>query len=142
MFFGGGLGMSFGTESIITINPQVGYRITDKLSSGVGFSYNYYSYNRAPSFSTNIYGGNLFASYIVFDNFFLHTEYEMLSVESKYMMYQPVSSRTNIESFFVGGGYKYPLGKRAYLNIMVLWNLIESKYSLYPNPLLRMNFEL
>lgn len=63
-FFGGGFGLNFGTESIITINPEVGYRFTDKFSAGVGISYNYYSYNRVPKFSTNIYGGNIFSSYI------------------------------------------------------------------------------
>lgn len=141
LFFGGGLGASFGIENIITLNPQVGYRFTEKFSTGVGFSYNYYSYNRYPKFSTNIYGGNVFSSYIIIDNFFLRAEYEILSVESQYITYLPSTNRINITSIFVGGGYKYPIGERSFINIMVLWNLNETQYSLYPNPLIRMNFE-
>ena len=141
IFFGGSLGASFGVENIITLNPQVGYRFTEKFSTGVGFSYNYYSYNRYPKFSTNIYGGNIFSSYIVLDNFFVRAEYEILSVESQYLTYLPSTNRTNITSIFIGGGYKYPIGERSFVNLMVLWNLNETEYSLYPNPLIRMNFE-
>jgi hypothetical protein len=45
LYFGGGLGFS-GNSSWVTfsISPIVGYKITERLSAGVGISYQYTNY--------------------------------------------------------------------------------------------------
>lgn len=143
LFFGGGLGLQFGDRSLIDISPKIGYRFTEKFSMGVGFTYINYAYNKTPKFSTTMYGGSLFASFVVIENAFVHAEYELLSLESKYFspFPTPEKDRLNIASILVGGGYRYQIGARSYLNMLVLWNLIETDYSIYNNPVIRMNFE-
>jgi hypothetical protein len=143
LFFGGGLGLQFGTETLIDISPQIGYRFTEKLNIGLGFTYLHFSSSQMPKFSTSIFGGNVFASYIVLENVFVRTEYEILSLESKFFNpnIYPEQDRFNVQSVLVGGGYRYPIGARSFLNMMILWNLNETIYTPYSNPIIRMNFE-
>ncbi|MBI5542182.1 MAG: hypothetical protein HY951_19145 [Bacteroidia bacterium] len=143
LFYGGGLGLQFGDRTLIDLSPKIGYRFTEKFSMGVGFTYVNYAYNKSPKFSTTMYGGNLFASYLVIENAFIYAEYELLSLESKYFspFPTPEKDRLNIASILVGGGYKYQIGARSYLNMLVLWNLNQTEYSIYNNPVIRMNFE-
>ena len=42
LFFGGGLGLQFGSMTLIEISPLVGYKITPKFSIGVSPTYKYY----------------------------------------------------------------------------------------------------
>ncbi len=143
LIFGGGLGFQFGTSTIINVAPQVGYRFTEKLSFGIGVTYLHYSSSLPAAFSTSIYGGNIFGSYLVFENVFVRAEYELLSLESKFFnpLIYPDQERFNVSSMLVGGGYRFQLGERSYLNLLVMWNLNESQYSPYTNPVIRMNFE-
>lgn len=143
LFFGGGLGLQFGDIDLVSIAPEVGYRFTDRFAAGIGISYYYISTASNQGFSTEIYGGKIFGSYIVFENLFAHAEYEALSMETKYFnsnLY-PEQKRFNVGSVLVGAGYKFGLGKNSYLNLLMLWNLNETIYSPYSNPILRMNFE-
>ena len=39
IFYGGNLGLQFGTITFIDASPLIGYRLTDKLSLGTGISY-------------------------------------------------------------------------------------------------------
>ncbi len=82
IWFGGGLGLSFGSVTNIAIEPMVGYKITKngKLSVGVGISYQYFRDNRyTPAFETSVYGGRLFTRYRIIEQLFAHAEYNQLS---------------------------------------------------------------
>lgn len=82
IFVGGGLGLSFGTITFISVSPIVGYNVSPRLSFGLGPSYQYYRDNRAtPDFSTSIYGGSAFGRYFVLENIFLQSEFEVLNLE-------------------------------------------------------------
>lgn len=149
-FFGGNLGLQFGSATYIDISPLVGYKITPKLHAGVGVTYIYYKvkdtyYNYA--YETSIYGGRVFGRYYILDNLFAHTEVEVLNMEvpeanivSGTNSYDYV--RTNITSVMVGGGYAQPIGSNAAITLMVLWNLTEQQYSPYTNPIFRVGFSL
>ena len=137
IFFGGNFGLQFGTMSIIEASPLIGYKITDKLAVGVGITYIYYRLKMDNSiFSTNVYGGRIFARYYILENIFAHAEYEVLNLER----YDMVTNRTNVESLFVGGGYRMKVGERSYFSIMALWNLKDNYYSPYSNPVIRAGF--
>jgi len=143
LFFGGGLELQFGNSSLVSLAPEVGYRFTDRLSAGIGISYFYISESGAQSFSTNIYGGKVFGSFSVFENLFIHAEYEVLNLETQYFNNNiyPERKRFNIGSFLVGPGYKFKMGERSSVNLLMLWNLNETAYSPYTNPVLRMSFQ-
>ena len=68
IFFGGNLGLFFGTVTDIEISPLVGYKIYKGLSAGGGFTYIYYRERYADNavFETNQYGWRVFAMYDIF----------------------------------------------------------------------------
>ena len=147
LFTGGGLGLQFGTVTLIDVSPHIGYYLTDALALGLGGTYQYYRYkDRYYEYSTDIYGGRLFARYYLFENLFLHGEYEYLSYEAAlvdpFSYFTGDTKRVGIDSYLVGGGYRQPLGANSYVNLLVLWNLNETLYTPYDNPIIRMGVDL
>lgn len=138
-YTGGNFGLNFGTVTAIDISPIIGYKITEKFSAGVGVIYMYYSDSRY-NYSTNAYGGRLFARHLIIENLFAHAEYELINRDA-FDYYNRVF-RVNVSGFLVGGGYTQRIAGNSYFNIMVLWNLNENKYSFYPNPIIRMGFSV
>ena len=156
-FFGGNFGLSFGNTTSIVVSPLAGFRVTPRLSSGLGIRYEYFKSNYPGSvpYDTHIFGGSIFSRYMFIQNIsealglggfnaglFLHGEYEMLSLESRYFdMANPDSDgRFGLHSVLVGGGIYQPIGARAGFLITVLWNLNESYNSIYSNPVIRFGF--
>jgi hypothetical protein len=147
LFFGGGLGLQFGTVTLIDISPVIGYRVTEKLETGIGLTYKYYKFNDyyylGGDLKSNIIGGSIFARYHILENLFAHIEYE--SLRYRYDEYYgsgssiTYSQRTAVyNSIFVGGGYRQRISSGSYFFIMALWNLNDGAYSPYSNPVLRM----
>lgn len=167
---GGNLGFQFGSVSGIIISPEVMVRIVDQLYGGLGFTYEYNKFrnyyfdttnNQYLNFTLNIYGGRIFCRYYlssIFDNFlgnlFVHAEYEYLTYTRPYV-YDPTGSIIDpftglsysrgkqiieVNSLFIGGGYRQPVGGRVFLDLMILYNLNDSYDSPYSNPLFRVGF--
>ncbi|HRH67353.1 MAG TPA: hypothetical protein PLU53_13705 [Bacteroidia bacterium] len=136
LFTGGNLGLQFGTQTVIDIAPVIGYKITENFAMGVGIKYLYYKDNYY-HYSTNIYGGSIFARHMIIENLFAHAEVEVLNMEVP-EIYRVV--RKNITSVLLGGGYRQMLGERASVNFLLLYNVNESRYSPYINPVVRIGF--
>lgn len=136
MYTGGNFGLQFGTITFIDLSPLIGYRVTDKISVGVGITYQYYRYKSSSyDFQTNVYGGRVFARYFIRKNLFAHTEYEILNLQA-YDLYPP--QRVNVGSLLVGGGYIQRFGNSSGFTAMILYNLTPSTYTPYQNPIIRM----
>lgn len=145
LVFGGNLGLQFGTVTAIDLSPQIGYKVTDRLTPGIGISYQFYSDNRRVGyeFKTHIYGGKTFVSYLLLENVLAHVEYEALSLESVYFKtnYVPTDpDRYWSHNLFVGGGYSHPIGAKGSIFLLVLYNLNEDINSPYTNPVVRIGF--
>jgi hypothetical protein len=142
MFFGGTFGLQFGSATYVELAPIAGYNFSPRFSAGLGLKYIYYKYNDGynQSYSSSEYGGGPFARYIVFDGLFLHAEYEVLNIEVPEPPYYVNYSRQNITSIFLGGGYRQMMGERSSLDFLILWNVNESIYSPYVNPIFRVGF--
>ena len=166
LFFGGYLWASFGTfGSSVEVAPQVGYHITDRWDAGIGAKYMFfgnYTNTNLPIIDTNtnklrrtnyhIYGGNVFTSYVAikdmnkilpFDfngQLTVHLEYEGLNAPGIFGE-ESSGSRTWLHNYFVGGGLRQMLGERAFVSILLLYNLNEQGNIIYNNnPLLRIRF--
>ncbi len=138
IILGGNFGIQFGSITLIDVSPQVGYRITERFIAGVGATYQYYDDNYY-HYSTNIFGGRAFLRYFVFRNFFAHAEYELLNYEPYYI--SPFESgRVNVNSYLIGGGYAQQIGGNSFMGFEILWNLNETAYTLYNNPIIRVGF--
>ena len=157
LFFGGNFGLTFGNTTSIIVSPLGGYRITPRLSSGLGVRYEYFrsNYPGYVSYDTHIWGGSVFSRYMFIRNLseaigigglnsglFLHAEYEILSLESKYydLTNPSAEGRFSLHSVLVGGGLFQPIGQRSGLLITVLWNMNETYNSIYANPVIRFGF--
>ena len=139
VFFGGSFGIQFGTQTYVELSPTIGYKITDRLSAGIGLKYIYYKVkDRNFTYSTNIYGGGPFTRFFVTDGLFLHAEFEVLNMEipSLYTGYE----RKNITSVFLGGGYRQMIGDRSSLDLLLLYNINDNRNSPYINPIIRIGF--
>lgn len=138
IFTGGNFGLQFGTQTIVELAPQLGYKFTDNFAAGIGIKYLYYKINNSYyNYSTNIYGGSVFARHIIFDELFVHAEVEMLNLEVP-DLYRFV--RRDVTSVFLGGGYRQMIGENSSVNFLVLYNVNETLYSPYRNPIIRVGF--
>jgi len=166
---GGNLGLQFGTVTAINISPEVMLRVVDQFHLGVGFSYDYLQSKKYfwddPNqqyldFKANVYGGRVFARYYLrslFDNFvgnlFAHAEYEYLyytrpfKLDPSGTIYDPFGYTYNrrkdfleINSLFVGVGYEQPFTERAFMDILILYNINDTYTSPYSNPVFRLGF--
>ncbi len=125
IYFGGGFGVNGGSDAFgnryfyVSLNPIVGYMITQEFSGGLGVQWTHYSY---PDFNAKIdqYGVSPFLRYN-FGQLFAYTEYNLINT--------PVfggTERKNFDRLLVGIGYTQPIGRRGALNAMALYDLLYS----------------
>jgi len=136
--YGGNFGLTFASVTYVDISPMVGYRVTDRLTPGVGITYTYYreKYNNLV-YQTSFYGGRVFTRYNLFPNIFVHGELEFLNFDH-YDFLTAESERIWFTSPIIGAGYMQPAGQRAAFMIYVLYALrseeLNSPYN--GNPLI------
>ncbi|MDR1666487.1 MAG: hypothetical protein LBS03_02155 [Bacteroidales bacterium] len=161
LFFGGSFGLMVGDYTDIKASPHVGYYLTNRWAVGVGFTYEYYNNkyhfidmasNRTERFETHVFGGRLFTNYVIVNNvnewiplgldfrIFAHVEYEMLSYEKRFFDYFG-NGRKLLNNFLVGGGLRFPTGRRSSMNLSLLWNLNSELYDIYGSgPIIRIGY--
>jgi hypothetical protein len=111
-----------------------GYRFTDKISVGIGATYQYYRYkDQYYDFKTDVYGGRVFGRYFFTDYFFAHAEYEYLNLEA----FDFYRRRVDVNSVLGGVGYFQRFAENSGLTAMIMYNFTESAYTPYTNPILR-----
>jgi hypothetical protein len=109
LYFGGGIGLSFGTVDYVELSPLVGFRVTPDFNLGLAVFYRYRNDGRyEEDVTTNDYGGSLFAQYQVVPTFFLHGEVEYVNYE--YIMFDLDTERESDTNFLAGAGYGWPVG--------------------------------
>jgi hypothetical protein len=148
LVFGGGLSATFGDVTNVGISPVIGYRITDKFSAGIGIGYQYTRYKnflvnpstyQYENLKINIFTPSVWARYLVFDNFFVHGEYEQNFVS--YNDYRNSTStpgavegytaHLSVPAAPVGVGYRQPITDRSSLLMMALYDVLQNDYSPY-----------
>ena len=139
LFFGGNINVNFGTVTVLGATPVVGYRISDKLSAGVGGTYVYFAENIPGygDFSTSLYGGNIFARYRITNEIFLQSEYHQINTE---VWQFGEFRRLWVPMAYVGGGYRVPIGRNSGLLMMILYDLIGDPNAPFSNPMVTGGF--
>jgi len=150
IFWGGDVGLYFGTLTNISLNPVIGYRITDRLSLGTGINYTY-AKSSFYDYEGSMYGGNIFSSFTIIKDIgdvlqaysgsgiLLYVEYSALNI-SNYYDY-PGTSIKWITTPLAGFAFQSPIGEKSYMLIMVLYNFNECSMSPYSNPVFRMSVQ-
>ena len=134
IWFGGGIGLSFGTVTAIQVDPMIGYKVDQKgkFSVGLGGSYWYFNDNRFADASFSAYGYRTFARYRVIQPLYLHTEFLHMNVEG----YEPFSidrQRVWVPHLLVGAGYVQQLAGRSSVFLQVLFDVLQHEQSIYRN---------
>lgn len=140
LFVGGHIGLQIGDFTFIDVSPLIGYRLTNNLSAGLGLTYQYFHY-RHFGYGTHTYGGNIFARYTVIPQAFIYAEYEMLNLESSYF---DLDGRDRFweYNYFLGAGYRVRLGRKAYFNLMLLYNFNKDSYIYFDDWVFRFSIEV
>lgn len=127
IFYGGYINLSFGDYMVIGIEPMIGYKVTPKLSAGVKLRYDYIRDDRYPTtFTTSTYGGSVFGRYLVTPKFYAQAEAATYSYEYYYS-----GDRDWVPFLLVGGGYIQPLSERTWLNVQILFDIVQDEKSPY-----------
>jgi len=148
MDFGGYFGAQFGDITLIDIAPLVSYRVTEKFHAGLGITYQFYKDSRYyPDYKTNSYGGSIFGRYFIWRDLFGHFEYAPLNVNYYDYYYDNNGSYIYrekgsvwVHDVLLGGGYRQWMGQKAFMSLMFLWNVNETYFSPYRNPIIRIGF--
>ena len=123
-FFGGNLGLQVGAVTYINIAPIVGYKVTDRYRVGVGINYIFTNYFGQ---KYHLIGGRIFQQFFVWKGIFLHAEYEFMDYPTGYAAPNGKFQRNIANAFNVGAGYQQNFGRRAFTNVMVLYNVIHDR---------------
>lgn len=162
IFVGGFLGLQFGSFTAINVNLHGGYRLTNRLSAGIGGMYQYSNdrwFNQ--SVVSHVYGGSVFARFRVVYQAFIHAEHEWLSVQSRAYLgsgmpgsgsqgipaqpgeFDPENRpRSTERNFLLGPGYAFRVGPRVTLNILALYNFNQSSAVYFDNPFFRAGVDI
>ncbi len=146
--FGADFALSFGSYTYIKLAPTVGYRITDRLTSGLGPIY-IYARDKHWDMESSIYGGKVYTSFVVYQgsirenrlgigDLMLYGENEVVNVEK----FTFDGGRLWIDNLLLGAGLFQPAGRRFGISILVLWDVTQNIYSPYyrQNPIFKFGF--
>jgi hypothetical protein len=129
-YFGGYVNFTLGSYTSFGIEPMVGYKIIPRLSVGLKIRYDYVEDKRYPTtYTYSNYGGSLFARLFLIKHLYLHAEYAAYNFES--YTADGSSERIWVPYFFVGAGFRQPMGSRASLNVQVLFDVLNNENSPY-----------
>ncbi|EAY25390.1 hypothetical protein [Microscilla marina] len=131
--FGVQLVPRFGNTTLIEVAPFAAKKISSKLLGGLGVVYAFsQTDNGTTTTSRSHYGARLFAQYYPTKYLFGHAELGAMSIESGGTTTDPttgqtvtVSNRNTGTDLIVGGGFRFPVGKKLALQVMVLHDMIR-----------------
>lgn len=130
-YYGGYFNLTFGSYTVIGIEPLLAWKFTPKLSAGGILTYEYISDNTMPGYHYNSsnYGASLFARYRLFPMLYFHTEFSEMNYQTNYS--DGFSERNWVPFLFVGGGYSMPVSKNTWMNAQILFDVIQNEHSPY-----------
>lgn len=147
LVLGGSLGFVIGDYTNVNLSPLVGYRFNDFFAAGVNVNAQYGSWRQrdgsnrtAQRNKYTIFGGGVWARAYPFQQFFIHVQPEYNWVSQKNTYYsdpkRTESLNYGVPSLLIGGGYSQPVGGRAAISIMLLYDVLQDDRSPYQNGLI------
>lgn len=144
LIFGGGFSAGLSTGLFVGgISPLVGYKFSDRFSSGIrlGYQYQWIKNGQAAmdgvsgqivykNINYSIISGGVWARFIVWQNLFLHAEYEhnLFTYKKYFTTHQGIGSRResdNAPSLLTGIGYRQPISSQVSFVIMVFYDVLQ-----------------
>lgn len=142
-FAGGNFGLSLGRYTLVSVNPQVGYRFNRYLGAGMGLNMVYASHKERDPITRQDYrkvvqgitGLNTFVRFYPTQGFIVQVQPEANYIFGKQIFYQPVKETYKLDaeiipSLLVGGGLVTPTGNGAML-FTVMYDVLQNPASPY-----------
>ena len=134
IWFGGGIGLSFGTVTAIQVDPLIGYKVDQKgkFSVGLGGSYWYFNDKRFIDGDFSAFGYRVFTRYRVIQPLYAHAEFLHMNLEGR----EPFAldrQRIWVPHLLLGAGYVQSLAGRSSIFIQVLFDVLQDPNSIYSN---------
>jgi len=131
LYFGGNIGLSFGSYTMIGLYPLIGYKVSPKLSAGLKITYQYISDSRySTTYTSSNYGGSVFARYRFIPQLYAHIEYESLNYEVNNYLTNS-TSRDWVPFLYVGAGFSQRMGGNTWVNFQILFDVLQDSGSPY-----------
>ncbi len=133
-FYGGYVGLAFGSGQYIELSPLVGYRFSADLGVGAGLLYRYRKDNYyGQEVALTDYGANLFGRYYLGSGVFTQAEYDYTNYEYVPDSISGATDRQGYSAFLAGIGYSTAVGRGAGVYALVLYDFNYSASNVY-NP--------
>ena len=130
MYYGGTLGLSFGSYFRISLEPFVGYHVAPNLAGGVKFIYEYIRQeNFNTTYTTSNYGGGVFANYRFHPKIYFHSEFEYINYG--YIVSATETARRWVPFLYLGGGFIQPISSTASAYVEVSVDVLQDSNSPY-----------
>lgn len=131
VYYGGQLGLSFGSYFRLAIIPMVGYKVSPRFHIGgtIGYSYTKDSRYENATVTSHNFGGSVFTRYLIVGGLYGHAEFAYWSY--KYQTENLEGDRTWVPFLLVGGGYILPVSPSTALFVEVLWDVLRDENSPY-----------
>ena len=130
VFFGGTIGLSFGSYFRVSVQPMVGYNFSQKFSGGLKLGYEYINDTRSePTLTWNNYGASVFGRFRFIPQAYLHAEFAYVNYGAKTANFE--SERIWVPFLYLGAGYYQPLSPRTALFVEVLFDVLQDSNSPY-----------
>jgi hypothetical protein len=134
LLVGGSVGASLGNVVFVDVSPALGYRVTDLMRLGAGFTYRYINDRRFTiPYKQSVLGWRAWAQHDLFFGFFAHVEYENLT--ARFSEGGTPTFNGRFPTALLGGGYSMSMGNRSVAQIQVLYPVsLNPGFSLYTAP--------
>jgi hypothetical protein len=130
VFFGGTIGLSFGSYFRVSVQPLVGYNFSKMFSGGVKLGYEYIKDSRSdPTITWNNYGASVFGRLRFIPKAYLHAEFAYANYGAKAANLE--SERIWVPFLYLGAGYYQPLSSTTALFVEVLFDVLQDSNSPY-----------
>lgn len=144
LFIGGNFALTVGTNTLINISPQVGYRFSNMFAAGVGINgqyinqqiIDYYGYE-VGRYKLGVVGLNVFGRFFPMDELMIQVQPEANYIFGNETIYggnpETVKIDTRIvPSLLVGAGFVMPSGPGSII-ASVMYDVLQDPFSPYGN---------
>lgn len=131
-YYGGFVNLSFGSYTVIGIEPSLAYKVTPRFSVGTKLSYEYVHEKQGSYvYEESIYGFSLFSRMRILPRLYTHAEFSSMN----YKFYDEFgdSERQWVPFLFLGGGMSQPISRNTWLNTEILFDVLQNENSPYKN---------
>jgi hypothetical protein len=126
VWYGGTVYLSFGNGTSIGASPLIGWQFTPQFGAGVGVTYIYYSQD---DYTTHSYGGRVMARFDVIPQIYAKGEFAYLWYSQSYKEFK--AETFSVPYLFLGGGYRQRVSGTAYLELEVMFDVLQDSGSQY-----------